>query len=79
MTVRRSPHVGYSYRHPEPDYASVFERLRERVPVEEIAVLASIYKLTLDSANRNAADVTSTNGNDAERDLSDSASKDSTT
>jgi hypothetical protein len=48
--VRRSPHVGYSYRHPEPDYASVFERLRERVPVEEIAVLASIYKLVIDSA-----------------------------
>ena len=45
----------------------------------EIAVLASIYKLALDSANRNAAGVTSTNGNDAERDLSDSASKDSTT
>jgi hypothetical protein len=50
LTVRRSPHVGYSYRHPEPDYASVFERLRERVPVEEIAVLASIYKLVIDSA-----------------------------
>jgi hypothetical protein len=45
----------------------------------EIAVLASIYKLALDSANRNAAGVTSTNGNDAERDLSDSASNDSTT
>jgi hypothetical protein len=39
----------------------------------EIAVLASIYKLALDSANRNAAGVTSTNGDDAERNLSDSA------
>jgi len=46
---------------------------------EEIAVLASIYKLALDSTNRYAAGVTSTNGNDAERDLSDSASNDSTT
>ena len=45
---------------------------------KEIGVLASIYKLVLDSANRNAAGVPSTNGNDAERDLSDSASNDST-
>jgi hypothetical protein len=45
----------------------------------EIAVLASVYKLALDSANRNTAGVTSTNGNDAERDLSDNASNDSTT
>ncbi len=72
--MRRSPHVGYSYRHPEPDYASVFERLRERVPVEEIAVLASIYKLVIDSANRKAAGVVSTNGGDAKERSKDDSS-----
>jgi hypothetical protein len=60
---------------PTISYAARQDTTREK----EIAVLASIYKLALDSANRNAAGVTSTNGNDAERDLSDSASKDSTT
>jgi hypothetical protein len=51
----------------------------DSTPEKESGVLATIYKLVLDSANRNAASVTSTNGNDAERDLSDSASNDSTT
>jgi hypothetical protein len=42
----------------------------------EIAVLASIYKLVLDSANRNAVSVTSTNGGDAkERSEDDSSAR----
>ena len=60
---------------PSISYAARQDTTREN----EIAVLASIYKLVLDSANRNAAGVTSINGNDAEGDLSDCASKDSTT
>jgi hypothetical protein len=40
---------------------------------KEIGVLVSIFRLALDSANKNAAGVSSTNGDNAERDLSDSA------
>ena len=36
-------------------------------------MLASIFRLALDSANKNAAGVSSTNGDNAERELSDSA------
>jgi len=40
----------------------------------EVSVLASIYKLCISShAQKNAATVTSSDGDDAERDLSDSA------
>jgi hypothetical protein len=54
-------------------------RAREDTTREkEIGVLASIFRLALDSANKNAAGVSSTNGDDAERGLSDSASNDST-
>ena len=49
-------------------------RAREDTTREkEIGVLASIFRLALDSANKNAAGVSSTNGDNAERDLSDSA------
>ena len=44
----------------------------------EISTLANVYRFVLDSANKNAAGVTSTNGDDAERNLSDSASNHST-
>jgi hypothetical protein len=40
----------------------------------EIAVLASIYKIALDSANRNAAGVVSTNGGDAKERSKDDSS-----
>jgi hypothetical protein len=46
---------------------------QDTTPENEIAVLATIYKIALDSANGNAVAITSTDGNDAERDLSDSA------
>jgi len=45
----------------------------------ELSTLANVYRFVLDSANKNAAGVRSTNGNDAERDLNDSASNHSTT
>ena len=46
----------------------------------ELNALASVYSFILDSrATKNAAGVTSTNGDDAERDLNDSASNDFTT
>jgi hypothetical protein len=49
-------------------------RAREDTTREkEIGVLASIFRLALDSANKNAAGVSSTNVDNAERDLSDSA------
>jgi hypothetical protein len=49
-------------------------RAREDTTREkEIGVLASIFRLALDSANKNAAGVSNTNGDNAERDLSDSA------
>jgi hypothetical protein len=51
----------------------------DATPEAESSALAAIYKIVLNSANKNAAGVTSTNGNDAERDLSDNASNDSTT
>jgi hypothetical protein len=45
----------------------------------ELNALASVYRFILDSsAKKNAAGVTSTNGDDAERGLNDSASNDST-
>ena len=45
----------------------------------ELHALASVYRFILDSrAKKNAAGVTSTNGDDAERSLNDSASNDST-
>ena len=49
-------------------------RAREDTTREkEIGVQASIFRLALDSADKNAAGVSSTNGDNAERDLSDSA------
>ena len=59
---------------PSISYVARQDTTREK----EIAVLARIYKLALESANKNAAGVTSTNGNDAKRNLSDSASNDFT-
>jgi hypothetical protein len=45
----------------------------------ELNALASVYNFILDSsATKNAAGVSSTNGDDAERSLNDSASNDST-
>jgi hypothetical protein len=45
----------------------------------ELNALASVYRFVLDSsAKKNAVGVTSTNGDDAERGLNDSASNDST-
>jgi hypothetical protein len=45
----------------------------------ELNALASVYRFILNCrAKKNAAGVTSTNGNDAERGLNDSASNDST-
>jgi hypothetical protein len=40
-------------------------------PEAEIATLANIYKFVLDSANKNAAGVTSTNGDDATKGSND--------
>jgi len=52
----------------------------DATPEAELSALASVYRFIIDShANTNAAGVRSTNGDDAERDLSDSASNDSTT
>jgi hypothetical protein len=50
----------------------------DATPETEISTLANVYRFVLDPANKSAAGVPSTNGNDAERDLSDSASNDST-
>ena len=51
----------------------------DATPKAEISALASVYRFIIDShANTNAAGVSSTNGDDAERSLSDSASNDST-
>jgi hypothetical protein len=51
----------------------------DATPEAELNALASVYSFILDSrAKKNAAGVTSTNGNDAERGLNDSASNDST-
>ena len=61
-----SPRIIYT---PRPD----------ATPEAELSTLANVYRFLLDSANKNAAGVTGTDGNDAERDLSDSASNDSTT
>jgi hypothetical protein len=48
-------------------------------PEAELSALASVYRFIIDShANTNAAGVSSTNGDDAERGSSDSASNDST-
>ena len=48
-------------------------------PEAELSALASVYRFIIDShANTNAAGVSSTNGDDAERSPSDSASNDST-
>jgi hypothetical protein len=50
-------------------------------PAEEISALSAVYRLVLESANRNAAGMTSTNGGDEKgRSKSDSlASNHSTT
>lgn len=56
---------------PRPDDAT---------PEAELSALASVYRFIIDShANTIAVGMTSTNGDDAERNLSDSASNDSTT
>jgi hypothetical protein len=57
----------------------VYLQHADATPETEVSTLANVYRFVLDSANKNAAGVTSTNGDDAERDLSDSASTDSTT
>jgi hypothetical protein len=49
-----SPRVTYT---PRPD----------ATPEAEVSTLANVYRLLLDSAAKNAAGVTSTNGDDAER------------
>ena len=40
----------------------VYRARDDATPEAEISTLANIYRLVLDSANKNAADVTSTNG-----------------
>jgi hypothetical protein len=45
----------------------VYRARDDATPEAEISTLANIYRLVLDSANKNPADVTSTNGDDAER------------
>jgi hypothetical protein len=55
---------------PSITYAALQDATRET----ELAVLASIYRLALDSANRNAAGVTSTNGGDAKERSEDDSS-----
>jgi len=47
-----SPRITYT---PRPD----------ATPEAEISTLANVYRLVLDTANRNAAGVSSTNGDDA--------------
>jgi hypothetical protein len=44
---------------------TIYSARPEATPEVELSVLASIYKLILNSANKNAAGVTSTNGDDA--------------
>ena len=64
-----------------PNPAVAYTQRPDTGAERELSALANVYRFVLDSANRNrnAAGVTSTNGDDAERDLSDSASNDSTT
>jgi len=45
----------------------VYRTRDDATPEAEISTLANIYRLVLDSAYKNAANVTSTNGDDAER------------
>jgi hypothetical protein len=66
IVAMTSPRITYT---PRPD----------ATPEAELSALASVYRFIIDShANTNAAGVSSTNGDDAERSLSDSASNDST-
>jgi hypothetical protein len=61
---------------PTVSYASRPDATQEA----ELNALASVYRFILhSSAKKNAAGVSSTNGDDAERDLNDSASNHSTT
>ena len=55
---------------PSISYAARQDTTREN----EIAVLASIYKRVIDSANRKAAGVVSTNGGDAKERSKDDSS-----
>jgi hypothetical protein len=51
----------------------------DTAPGAEVSTLAAVYRFIIDSrVNTNAAGVSSTNGDDAERNLSDSASNNST-
>ncbi len=54
------PHIAYT---PRPDAS----------PEAEAAALANVYRFVLDSANKNAAGVTSTNGGDAKGSRNDRA------
>jgi hypothetical protein len=58
-----SPRITYT---PRPD----------AMPEGELSTLANVYRFVLDSANKNAAGVTSTNGGDAkERSEDDSSAR----
>jgi hypothetical protein len=66
IVAMSSPRIIYT---PRPD----------ATPEAELSNLANVYRFIIDShANTNAAGVSSTNGDDAERGLNDSASNDST-
>ena len=61
-------------------YVITYTPFPDATPEGELSALAFVYRFIIDShANTNAAGVSSTNGDDAERNLSDSASNDSTT
>ena len=66
MPHTSEPHIVYAPR-------------SDTTPETELRALANVYGFLLDSANRNAGGVPSTSGDDAERNLRDSASKHSTT
>jgi hypothetical protein len=56
-----SPRITYT---PRPD----------AMPERELSTLANVYRFVLDSANKNAAGVTSTNGGDAKERSEDDSS-----
>jgi len=61
------------------NYLITYTPRPDATPEAELSALASVYRFIIDShANTNAAGVSSTNGDDAERGLNDSASNDST-
>ena len=53
----------------------VYRARDDATPEAELSTLANVYEYVLDSANKNAAGVTSTNGDDAKGSQHDRASR----